>query len=184
MMINEWEALRARLWGWQRAYFGRPSIRVLALGVVEEVGELAHAIVKHEQGVRGLGQEKAFKAAAADAIGDIWIWAAQAVSACEVKWGVRAEGLVVVRGDRSEVGISMLAMSAARFLNAAEQWLSVTEEGDTLFPELFAVARGFDIDPEEAIRATAEQVLARRPGHPAIPEESAVAELERAWGKK
>lgn len=44
------------------------------LGLVEEVGELAHAHLKHAQGgIRGYN-EKAFKQAARDAVGDIMIY--------------------------------------------------------------------------------------------------------------
>lgn len=42
------------------------------LGLAEEVGELAHAHLKREQGIRGTAEEH--QAAAADAIGDIMIY--------------------------------------------------------------------------------------------------------------
>lgn len=42
------------------------------LGVVEEVGELAHAHLKMQQGIRG-GEDK-FRADAEDAIGDILVF--------------------------------------------------------------------------------------------------------------
>jgi len=45
------------------------------LGLVEEVGELAHAHLKHEQGIRGMTDEE-FKKQAGDAIGDIVIYLA------------------------------------------------------------------------------------------------------------
>ncbi len=45
------------------------------LGLIEEVGELAHAHLKHEQGIRGL-DDKEFRKQAGDAIGDIVIYLA------------------------------------------------------------------------------------------------------------
>ena len=45
------------------------------LGLIEEVGELSHAHLKHEQGIRGLTDEE-FKILAGDAIGDIMIYLA------------------------------------------------------------------------------------------------------------
>ncbi len=45
------------------------------LGLIEEVGELAHAHLKHEQGIRGLTDEE-FRLQAGDAIGDIVIYLA------------------------------------------------------------------------------------------------------------
>jgi NTP pyrophosphatase (non-canonical NTP hydrolase) len=42
------------------------------LGIVEEVGELAHAHLKEEQGIRGTPEEH--RIAAHDALGDIFIY--------------------------------------------------------------------------------------------------------------
>ena len=44
------------------------------LGVVEEVGELSHAELKHRQGIRGMDDPSKFEAAAKDAVGDILIF--------------------------------------------------------------------------------------------------------------
>lgn len=51
-----------------------PPVRSLcvALGVSEEAGELAHAILKRHQGIRGTAEEHV--AAARDAIGDIVVY--------------------------------------------------------------------------------------------------------------
>jgi len=45
------------------------------LGLIEEVGELAHAHLKHEQGIRDM-TEVEYRIQAADAIGDIVIYLA------------------------------------------------------------------------------------------------------------
>lgn len=45
------------------------------LGLAEEVGELAHAHLKWEQGIRGLSDQK-YQELASDAIGDIMIYLA------------------------------------------------------------------------------------------------------------
>ena len=46
------------------------------LGVVEEVGELCHAHLKHEQGIRGFEDQYTFEQYAEDAIGDIIVFLA------------------------------------------------------------------------------------------------------------
>ena len=46
------------------------------LGIVEEVGELCHAHLKHEQGIRGFEDRHKFKAYVEDAIGDIIVFLA------------------------------------------------------------------------------------------------------------
>ena len=43
------------------------------LGLMEEVGELAHAHLKHKQGIRGLAGLEA-QAAKIDAVGDIFVY--------------------------------------------------------------------------------------------------------------
>ena len=60
---------------WARRNFGdvRPVHHPL-LGIVEEVGELSHAHLKSEQGIRGTPEE--LKARAKDAVGDIIIFLA------------------------------------------------------------------------------------------------------------
>ena len=45
------------------------------LGIIEEAGELAHAHLKHGQGIRGIDREE-FERQATDAIGDIMIYIA------------------------------------------------------------------------------------------------------------
>lgn len=56
---------------WQEKNFGFPSPEQLFLGVVEEVGELAHAQLKMAQGIRGVGE-----ADVKDAVGDVVIFLA------------------------------------------------------------------------------------------------------------
>jgi len=64
--------LQRDIYAWQRKNFGiQPPHRAL-LGVVEEVGELSHAHLKMEQGIRGTTDELALLRA--DAVGDILIY--------------------------------------------------------------------------------------------------------------
>jgi NTP pyrophosphatase (non-canonical NTP hydrolase) len=58
----------------QKAYPETASIELQALGVCEEAGELAHAVLKYKQGIRGYDLKKT-QAEVADAIGDIFIYA-------------------------------------------------------------------------------------------------------------
>lgn len=56
------------------AYPDTATIELQALGVTEESGELAHAVLKFKQGIRGYDKAKT-SAEVADAIGDIFIYA-------------------------------------------------------------------------------------------------------------
>jgi NTP pyrophosphatase (non-canonical NTP hydrolase) len=57
---------------WQNANFGTGHPRLALLGLLEESGELCHAVLKCTQGIRGTVAEH--KAAMADAVGDIVIY--------------------------------------------------------------------------------------------------------------
>jgi NTP pyrophosphatase (non-canonical NTP hydrolase) len=74
--ISVWEVdlddLQAEIFSWQTKNFGDQPAHRSFLGVVEEVGELAHAILKHEQAIRGTPEEHV--AAKKDAIGDAMIF--------------------------------------------------------------------------------------------------------------
>jgi NTP pyrophosphatase (non-canonical NTP hydrolase) len=59
---------------WELHNFGPQPAHHSFLGMVEELGELAHAILKGEQSIRGTPEEH--EAAAKDAIGDMTVFAA------------------------------------------------------------------------------------------------------------
>jgi len=68
------QKLQAEVHAWAKRNFGstdRDALRC-TLGVCEEAGELAHAILKRDQGIRGTKEEH--EAKARDAIGDIAVY--------------------------------------------------------------------------------------------------------------
>ncbi len=87
-------SVQASIAAWCNRAFGAVPVELHALGVAEELGELAeaflslpwavgrlaHAVVKHRQGTRGLGDPAKFRERAADALGDLMIFAAQAAT--------------------------------------------------------------------------------------------------------
>jgi NTP pyrophosphatase (non-canonical NTP hydrolase) len=58
---------------WLRHNFPDQTDHQPLLGIVEEVGELAHAALKHEQAIRGMTYSRA-REAEKDALGDIFIY--------------------------------------------------------------------------------------------------------------
>jgi len=81
-------ALQVRLYRWQTANFGGQDIHRPLLGAVEEVGELSHALLKHEQGIRGLKSRAAFLEAAGDAVADTVIYLMQVCTLLRLGFGV------------------------------------------------------------------------------------------------
>ena len=70
--MNRLQTLQKEIGDWNRVNFVGDLPLDKFLGVVEEVGELSHAILKRKQGVRGTPQELYEKEL--DAIGDIMIF--------------------------------------------------------------------------------------------------------------
>lgn len=66
--------LQSRLQLWRERNFPGTDAEQQLLGVVEEVGELAHAVLKRKQGIRGTTDDH--EAAIIDAVGDIQIFLA------------------------------------------------------------------------------------------------------------
>lgn len=79
--------LQVALARWQANEFGTSTHEHLALGVCEESGELAHAVLKHAQGIRGLGDPDAYREAAGDALADVAIYAIQLATALRLDFG-------------------------------------------------------------------------------------------------
>jgi len=68
------DVLQDTIHDWRKRNFGEHILPYeQLLGVVEEVGELAHAHLKNQQGIRGYNREK-FESEAQDAVGDILIF--------------------------------------------------------------------------------------------------------------
>lgn len=57
---------------WQKRNFPDSTWAAVYMGVVEELGELSHALLKQEQGIRGTRDE--LEAKAKDAVGDMVIY--------------------------------------------------------------------------------------------------------------
>jgi NTP pyrophosphatase (non-canonical NTP hydrolase) len=59
---------------WELANFGKQGPEMALVGIFEELGELSHALLKHEQGIRGFENEDYFQEQVQDAVGDVMIY--------------------------------------------------------------------------------------------------------------
>lgn len=89
--LSDLSRLQAELAAWQGRNFGAAPTELLALGVCEESGELAHAVLKHAQKIRGMQDEAAYKAAVADAAGDISIYLMNLLTGLRLDFGTIIE---------------------------------------------------------------------------------------------
>lgn len=69
--IEEFEAQHRE---WAKANFPDATAEDAWLGMVEEIGELAHALLKRRQGIKGMDDDVNFKAAVLDACADAAIF--------------------------------------------------------------------------------------------------------------
>lgn len=82
-MTNLQHALAA----WQNRNFGAQPATNLTLGVCEEAGELAHAVLKAEQKIRGMAAHEACRTAVSDALGDLLVYACQVATVFRLDLG-------------------------------------------------------------------------------------------------
>jgi NTP pyrophosphatase (non-canonical NTP hydrolase) len=80
-------ALQARLAAWQQRNFGVQTPSEMALGIAEETGELARAVLKNAQRIRGYDDQAKFLAAAADALADIAIYSINLATILRLDYG-------------------------------------------------------------------------------------------------
>jgi len=73
--------LQAEHQEWAEHNFPNQAEHEALLGLIEELGELAHAHLKYEQGIRGYDEEY-YRVHASDAVGDIMIYLASYCNRC------------------------------------------------------------------------------------------------------
>lgn len=73
-------SLQVQLVRWQSRNFGGATLEQAALGANEEAGELAHAVLKAQQKIRGYDSKSKLRADAGDAIADCAIYLMQAAT--------------------------------------------------------------------------------------------------------
>jgi NTP pyrophosphatase (non-canonical NTP hydrolase) len=89
--LEHMAATQVLLARWQARNFGGGTAEQLALGVCEEAGELAHAVLKASQGIRGQQDPEAHREAVGDAIADCAIYLAQMATLYRLDFAVLFE---------------------------------------------------------------------------------------------
>lgn len=79
-------ALQVRLFRWQTRNFGGANLFQLLAGATEEIGELAHAVLKNSQKIRGLEDQEKFRESAGDAIADCMVYLIQICTHLRLDW--------------------------------------------------------------------------------------------------
>lgn len=74
------DTTQQQLADWQLHNFGEQPLWTQVMGATEEMGELAHAVLKHEQGIRGISDDGLIDQAG-DAVADCMIYLFQVCTA-------------------------------------------------------------------------------------------------------
>lgn len=146
----DWKTLIAERDDWVARNFpgdndGRQSI----LGCVEELGELAHAHLKEEQGIRGTPEEH--QAAAQDAIGDLTVYLLGVMSAHmkPSRMVLPRTGHEPITADESlfllAYNVGSLAYFAMHPLLGTSNW-RITVNNVLKFLEAYCCLRDWDFD--------------------------------------
>lgn len=85
---HDLSSLQVHLVRWQVRNFGGASAFEMLAGATEELGELAHAILKHHQKIRGYEDEQVFREDAGDAIADVIVYLTQLCTLLRLDLGV------------------------------------------------------------------------------------------------
>lgn len=80
---------------WQVRNFGGATGEQIALGVCEEAGEIAHAVLKASQRIRGMADPDAVREAVGDGIADCAVYLMQLATLYRLDFGALVEGVAV-----------------------------------------------------------------------------------------
>jgi NTP pyrophosphatase (non-canonical NTP hydrolase) len=83
VQMSLWDVLVAEVSYWQREQFPDNTADDATLGMIEEVGELCHALLKSRQNIRGFHDKQKTKDAIIDACCDATIFAINYLNLCE-----------------------------------------------------------------------------------------------------
>ncbi len=87
--------LQVELHRWEVKNFEGNTPENLFMGVAEELGELAHAMLKHNQKIRGLEDRDKYLEAAGDAIADMLVYMTQLATQLRLDIGILFEQTAV-----------------------------------------------------------------------------------------
>jgi hypothetical protein len=180
----EFARLATAIGEWGEANFGattQENASDPALGFLEEIGELTHAILKKKQGIRGTPAEH--DAAARDALGDIgifllhlWYRETRLDGRIRLEWGVMERYCGAPPNERdaysTHSALARLASAAAHLLSVPKP--AVSEIAADEYPEKWARAHelaiaashnaasllGVDFWPQ--VRETWERIVSKR----------------------
>jgi NTP pyrophosphatase (non-canonical NTP hydrolase) len=143
--------IQGALYKWQKVNFPQyceglevDIVDHLKFGVIEEIGELFHAVLKDAQGIRGTHAEHI--AAMKDAIGDALVYMSQWYSAIDESLELNTVGFTN----------SALTHHAAAAIQALED-----DDWESAINNVEWLAQILELDSEQCFRTAAEQVLAR-----------------------
>lgn len=82
-----WSRMQVEMFRWQTRNFGGAERFEIMAGITEEVGELAHVLLKNKQGIRGYDDPVKYRTEASDAIGDAVMYMVQLCTILRLDFG-------------------------------------------------------------------------------------------------
>lgn len=134
------------------------------LGIVEELGEATHCILKRIQKIRGFDNDNHFKEQLKDAFADAGIYLLHYCFKNALPLSFAPTGNVVVNSDRQFLSYAM--RNAINLVDYEEvlddnKTILVAPCAQRIWNTLFAWAQKYDIQLEDAVRSTWQKVSQR-----------------------
>lgn len=146
--------LQDSIYDWQIYNFGEQDKELTLLGVYEEAGELCHAQLKMEQGIRGTSDT--LEAEMRDAIGDIMIYSMNFLSSIGKQITLyRLEPAVTTDNRRVRQAVASVFHGAGRINAADPNSASMVDQMVITLANLCSL-KGWNL--EEIVRATWREV--------------------------
>jgi NTP pyrophosphatase (non-canonical NTP hydrolase) len=163
------EELRSDLFRWQINQFpdrqGFHLTEDLRLGIIEEMGELAHAILKRRQMIRGMEDDQKFNAKRDDAIGDAIVYFSQLQKCNQDDWGITLGAQEVGNGKWHEEAQSTIFWLMQQDDMVADDSVRIRKQNKLEFSEFVSYvatfARVSEAHAKLCFVETAKKVLKR-----------------------
>lgn len=161
------QALVEEVGPWARKNFGPGNAGLVALGIIEEIGELAHAHLKGEQGIRHTQAE--ILAMKRDALGDAVIFMADVASIRGLCLGHSIDGLQADAANFPPKGTGSARLLAIAAANAAGLACLASVPGGAIHDRFYDVlvalcdyAHSEGINLSDAVRETWTNTVSKR----------------------
>lgn len=163
LTVEKLNELSKEISEWAKTNFNNPPPEDPSLGVLEEVGEIAHCLLKRKQKIRGFQKGDYFKTMFGDALADTAIYL---LNLCGIMNLPFAEGSLKAQGvepfQTQKQAVHTLAMCATDLVDPEVQRISVIQSQAAILESLSSLALMYELDLDQLVIETWEKNVSKR----------------------